>query len=74
MIIRRRKSRPAQVADAVGKTAKDVTKTAKGTGVYKFLARSPLGKAIPIAAGAGVAAIVAVKALRGGGRSEPASA
>jgi hypothetical protein len=73
MTIRRRKSRPAQVADAVGKTAKDLTKTAKGTGTYKFFARSPLGRVIPIAAGAGVAAIVAIKALRGGDRGEPAS-
>jgi hypothetical protein len=85
MQIRRRKSRPQQVADllasylkfkAAGKAAKGAKKAAKGTAAYQVAKRTPLVKRIPIVAGAvaGLAgAFVAVRKLKGGG-GEPAAA
>jgi hypothetical protein len=82
MTIRRRKSRAAKVADAVGtylklkavsKAAKGVRKAAKGTAAYQVAKRTPVVRRIPIIAGAGLAAFIAAKATRGGG-GEPAGA
>jgi hypothetical protein len=83
MTLRRRKSRAAKAADAVGgylklkaagKALKGARKAAKGTAAYQVAKRTPGVRRIPIIAGAGVAALVAVRALRGGGDAEPASA
>jgi hypothetical protein len=85
MQIRRRKSRPQQVADllatylkfkAASKAAKGAKKAAKGTAAYKVAKKTPLVKRIPLVAGAaaGLAgAFVAVRKLKGGG-GEPAAA
>jgi hypothetical protein len=83
MRLTRRKSRPKQVADAVGsylklkavaKTAKAAKKAAKGTAAYQVAKRTPGIRRVPIVAGAAVAAFAAVKALRGGddGAAQPA--
>jgi hypothetical protein len=86
MTLRRRKSKKAQAADvlgnylklkAAGKAAKGARKAAEGTAVVKAAKHTP--KKVPLlAAGAAAvtaAAIVAVKAIRGGGDgSQPASA
>ena len=82
MTLRRKKSRKAQAADALGtylkikaagKAAKGAKKAAKGTAAYQAAKRTPVVKRIPlILAGAAAAAFVAVK-LRGGG-GEPAGA
>jgi hypothetical protein len=84
MTLRRRKSKKAKAADAVGsylklraagKAAKGAKKAAKGTAAYQAAKRTPLVRRIPlIAAGAGVAAFVAAKLLRSGDQGEPASA
>ena len=85
MTLRRRKSRKAQAVDvlgsylklkAAGKAAKGAKKVAKGTAAYKVAKRTPLVRRIPvIAAGAGVAAVLAVKVLRGGNdEQQPAAA
>jgi hypothetical protein len=76
MRLRRKKSRKAQAADALGtylkfkaagKAAKGAKKAAKGTAVYQVAKRTPLVKRVPlIAAGTAAAVFVAVKA-RGGG-------
>ena len=86
MTLRRRKSKKAQAADvlgnylklkAAGKAAKGAKKAAEGTAVVKAAKHTP--KKVPLlAAGAAAvtaAAIVAVKAIRGGGDgSQPAGA
>jgi hypothetical protein len=82
MTLRRRKSRKAQAVDlvgsylklkAAGKVAKGARKAAKGTAAYQVARRTPLVRRLPLIAGAGVAAFVAAKALRGGG-DQPATA
>ncbi len=82
MSLRRKKSKKAQAADALGtylkfkaagKAAKGAKKAAKGTAVYAVAKRTPVVKRVPlIVAGAAAAALVAVK-MRGGG-GEPANA
>jgi hypothetical protein len=76
MTLRRRKSRRSRIADVLGtylkfkaakKVAKGAGKAAKGTAAYKVAKKTPVVRRIPIVAGAGVAAIVAAKKLRGGG-------
>jgi hypothetical protein len=84
MNLRRRKSKKAKAADAVGsylklraagKAAKGAKKAAKGTAAYQVAKRTPLVRRIPlIAAGAGVLAFAAAKLLRSGDQGEPASA
>jgi hypothetical protein len=87
MTLRRRKSKKAQAADllgnylklkAAGKAAKGAKKAAEGTAVVKVAKRTPLKKAGVFAgatAAVTAAAIVAVKALRGGGdETKPAAA
>jgi myo-inositol-1-phosphate synthase len=76
MTLRRRKSKKAKAADAVGsylklktagKAAKGAKKAAEGTAAYQVAKRTPLVRRIPvIAAGAGVAAFAAAKLLRSG--------
>jgi hypothetical protein len=76
MTLRRKKSRKAQAADALGtylkfktagKAAKGAKKAAKGTAAYQVAKRTPLVRRVPlIVAGAAAAVFVAMKA-RGGG-------
>ena len=75
MSLRRKKSRKAQAADALGtylkfkaagKAAKGAKKAAKGTAVYAVAKRTPVVKRVPlILAGAAAAAFVVVKARSG---------
>jgi hypothetical protein len=75
MTFRRRKSRTAKAADALGtylkfkaasKAAKGARKAAKGTAAYKVAQRTPLVRRIPLFLGAGAAAFLATRVLRGG--------
>jgi hypothetical protein len=86
MSLRRKKSAPARAASLAGDylKVKAVTKTAKGAGktasktakgVVAYKGTKGVAKRLPWVAGAmaGIAAaIVGVKALRGGGGGEPA--
>ena len=85
MALRRQKSRKQQVTDlaidylklkAAGKAVKGTTrsarKAAKGTAVYKVAKKTPLVKRVPVVVGAGAAAVVATKVVRGRG-GEPAA-
>ena len=82
MKLRRKKSKKAQAADALGtylkleaagKAAKGAKKAAKGTAAYQVAKRTPIVKRVPlILAGAAAAVFVALK-MRGGG-GEPAGA
>ena len=83
MRIRRRKSRRTQIADALGtylkfkaasKAAKGARKAAKGTAAYQVAKRTPVVKRLPLVAGAGVAAFIATRVVRGGGDGSPAGA
>ena len=86
MALRRKKSKKSQVVDlletylklqAAKKATKGARKAAKGTAAYQVAKRTPVVKKIPLvagAAGAGVAAIFAVKKLRGGDEGSPAAA
>jgi hypothetical protein len=87
MALRKQKSRKQQVAElAVDylkiKTAtkvarggaKGAKKAAKGTAVYKVAKKTPIVKRIPVVVGAGVAALVATKLVKGRGGSEPTPA
>jgi hypothetical protein len=76
MALRRKKSRKEQVMDllatylklqAAKKAAKGARKAAKGTAAYQVAKRTPLVKRIPLVLGAGAAAFVATRVLRGGG-------
>ena len=86
MALRKQKSRKQQVAElavdylkikAATKTAKGAgkgaKKAAKGTAVYKVAKKTPVVKRIPVVLGAGVAALVAVKVVRGRSGSGQAS-
>ena len=82
MVFRKQKSRKEQVTDlaidylklkAAGKAAKGAGKAAKGTAVYKVATKTPVVKRIPVVVGAGVAALVTVKVVKGrGGDAQPA--
>ena len=87
MALRKQKSRKQQVADlAVSylkvKTAtkvakgagKGAKKVAKGTAVYQVAKKTPIVKRSPVVVGAGVAALVATKVVKGRGSSEPSPA
>jgi len=87
MRLRRQKSRKTQITDllvaalklqAARKTAKGATKAtkkaAKGTVAYKVAKKTPVVRAIPFIAAAGVAAAVAAWKLRGGSGQEAAAA
>ena len=74
MALRRQKSKKSQVVDlletylklqAAKKATKGARKAAKGTAVYKVAKKTPLVKRIPVIVGAGVAAIVATKVVKG---------
>jgi len=76
MTFRRRKSRTAKAADMLGtylklkaasKAAKGARKAAKGTAAYQVAKRTPIVKRIPLVVGAGAAAFLATRVLRGGG-------
>jgi hypothetical protein len=87
MALRKQKSRKQQVTDlavdylklkTAGKAArgagKGARKAAKGTAVYKVAKKTPLVKRIPVVVGAGVAALVATKVVKGrGGDAQPAA-
>jgi hypothetical protein len=75
MTFRRRKSRTAKAADVLGtylkfkaasKVAKGARKAAMGTTAYKAAKRTPLARRIPMVLGAGVAAFLVTRVLRGG--------
>ena len=75
MTLRRRKSRKSRIADllasylklqAAKKAAKGAGKVAKGTAAYQVAKRTPTVTRVPIVAGAGLAAFIAAKKLRGG--------
>ena len=53
-----------KAAKGAGKGAK---KAAKGTAVYKVAKKTPIVKRIPVVIGAGVAALVTVKVVKGRG-------
>ena len=85
MALRKQKSRKEQVTDlaidylklkTAGKAAKGATKgakkAAKGTAVYKVDKKTPFVKRIPVIIGAGVAAVVATKVVKGRG-GQPAA-
>ena len=81
MRLMRRKSRRTRVTDvlaaylklqAAKKATKGARKAAKGTAVYQVAKRTPVVRSIPLVAGAGVAAAVLARKLRGPGA--PASA
>ncbi len=83
MTLRRRKSRTAKMADALGsflklkavsKAAKGAKKAAKGTAAYQAAKRTPVVKRLPIVAGAGIAAFTAARERRGGHDGGPATA
>jgi hypothetical protein len=80
MALRKQKSRKQQVTGlavdylklkTAGKAArgagKGAKKAAKGTAVYKVAKKTPLVKRIPVIVGAGVAAVVATKLVKGRG-------
>ena len=76
MALRKQKSRKQQVTGlavdylklkAAGKAAKGARKAAKGTAVYKVAKKTPLMKRVPVIVGAGLAAIVATKVVKGRG-------
>ena len=86
MALRKQKSRKEQVTGlaldylklkTAGKAAKGAgkgaKKAAKGTAVYKVAKKTPLMKRVPVIVGAGLAAIVATKVVKGrGGDAQPA--
>lgn len=88
MALRKQKSRKQQVAElavdylkiktatkAAKGGAKGAKKAAKGTAVYKVAKKTPIVKRIPVIVGAGVAAVVATKVVKGrsgGGEPTPA--
>jgi hypothetical protein len=83
MTFRRRKSRAARVAGVLGtylkfkaasKAAKGARKAAKGTAAYQVAKRTPVVKRLPLVAGAGIAAFIATRVLRGGHDHTPAPA
>ena len=83
MALRKQKSRKQQAAElavdylkikTATKAAKGAKKAAKGTAVYKVAKKTPIVKRIPVIVGAGVAAVVATKVVKGRGGSEPSPA
>jgi len=87
MALRKQKSRKAQVAElavdylkiktatkAAKGGAKGAKKAAKGTAVYKVAKKTPIVKRIPVVVGAGVAALVATKVVRGRSSGDPSTA
>ena len=87
MALRRQKSRKEQVTDlaidylklkTAGKAAKGAgkgaKKVAKGTAAYKVAKKTPGVRRIPVVLGAGVAALAAVKVVRGRSGGEPSTA
>jgi hypothetical protein len=87
MALRKQKSRKQQVAElavdylkiktatkAAKGGAKGAKKAAKGTAVYKVAKKTPIVKRIPVVVGAGVAALVATKVVKGRGGSQPTPA
>mgnify|MGYP001037429575 CR=1 FL=1 len=74
MALRKKKSRKQQVAELASDylKLKAVTKTAKGAG--KAAKRTPMIKRIPVILGVGLAALGAVKAIRGRSEGEPSAA
>ena len=83
MRLRKQKSRKDQITDlaidylkvkAATKAAKGAGKAAKGTAVYKVAKKTPVVKRIPVVLGAGLAALVTVKVVKGrGGDAQPAT-
>ena len=83
MALRKQKSRKQQAAElavdylkikTATKAAKGAKKAAKGTAVYKVAKKTPIVKRIPVIVGAGVAAVVATKVVKGRSGHEPSPA
>ena len=83
MALRKQKTRKQQVAElavdylkikTATKAAKGAKKAAKGTAVYKVAKKTPIVKRIPVIVGAGVAAVVATKVVKGRSGHEPSPA
>ena len=83
MALRKQKSRKQQAAElavdylkikTATKAAKGAKKAAKGTAVYKVAKKTPIVKRIPVVVGAGVAALVATKLVKGRGGGQPTPA
>ena len=83
MALRKQKSRKQQAAElavdylkikTATKAAKGAKKAAKGTAVYKVAKKTPIVKRIPVVVGAGVAAVVATKVVKGRSGHEPSPA
>lgn len=79
MALRKQKSRRQQVAELAVDylKIKTATKAAKGgaKGARKIAKKTPVVKRVPVIVGAGVAAIVAAKVVKGrGGGGEPTPA
>lgn len=87
MALRKQKSRKQQVAElavdylkiktatkAAKGGAKGARKAAKGTAVYKVAKKTPIVKRVPVVVGAGVAALVATKVVKGRGGGAPTPA
>ena len=83
MRLRKQKSRKDQITDlaidylkvkAATKAAKGAGKAAKGTAVYKVAKKTPVVKRVPVVLGAGLAALVTVKVVKGrSGNAQPAT-
>jgi len=83
MRLRKQKSRKDQITDlaidylkvkAATKAAKGAGKAAKGTAVYNVAKKTPVVKRIPVVLGAGLAALVTVKVVKGrSGNAQPAT-
>ena len=83
MALRKQKNRKQQAAElavdylkikTATKAAKGAKKAAKGTAVYKVAKKTPIVKRIPVIVGAGVAAVVATKVVKGRSGHEPSPA
>jgi hypothetical protein len=83
MKFRRRKSRTARATALLGtylkfqaasKAANAAKRAAMGTAAYQMARRTPVVKRLPLVAGAGVAAFIATRALRGSNDHTPAAA
>jgi hypothetical protein len=83
MTLRRKKSRKAQAADALGtylkfkaagKAAKGAKKAAKGTAAYQVAKRTPVVKRVPLIMAGAAAAVFVASNARSGGRDQPAGA
>lgn len=74
MALRKQKTRKQQVAELAVDYLKIKTATKAAKGARKAAKKTPVVKRIPVVLGAGVAAIVAAKVVKGRGGGEPTPA